>query len=782
MAFPTPVAPGVEAVGVPGPTAPPDGAPENAPADAPVATARGRIFRQLVSGRLGRRLALILAIAAAASGVATFAVLSGTAPLGLDPSITVLLLNLDLVLLLALGAVVARAIVKLWTERRRRLAGSRLHVRFVVMFSIVAVTPAIIVALFSALFLNLGLQAWFDQKVGTALSQSLVVAKAYLREHRQIIRGDVLAMANDINREGSVLLRQPERLNRIVTAQATLRSLPEAIVFTGSGRVLARSGLTFSLELERVSDAAMQRARRGEVVVIVNEDEDRVRALVQLQRFVDTYLFVGRFVDAEVLGYMERASSAVTDYRRLEGQRSGIQITFSLIFVVVALMLLLAAVWLGLTFANQLARPLSRLVAAAERVRAGDLLTRVPESADEDEIGSLSRSFNRMTSQLEHQRRELIEANRQSETRRRFSEAVLAGVSAGVVGLDQDGRVHLPNRSASEFLGIDLTGAIGRSLGEVVPEMADALAAARRQPARLLESQISLARKGVMRTLLVRVAAEHDGGKVRGFVVTFDDITELLSAQRKAAWGDVARRIAHEIKNPLTPIQLSAERLKRKYLDRVGDDSETFEICTDTIVRQVGTIGRMVDEFSAFARMPAPVFKSADLSKIGRQALFLEKNAHPDIVFDGDFPRRPADMECDGRQVAQAVTNLLKNAVEAIEGRPAPKGADPALPPGHVRLSVIVDADAAVIAVEDNGKGLPEDERARLTEPYVTTRDKGTGLGLAIVKKIMEDHGGDLRLEDLEDGPGARASLVFPMAAAAARHGAGEKGAAAGTA
>jgi len=719
----------------------------------------------LVSGRLGRRLALILAVAAAASGVATFAVLSGTAPLGLDPSITVLLLNLDLVLLLALGAVVARAIVRLWAERRRRPAGSRLHVRFVVMFGIVAVTPAIIVALFSALFLNLGLQAWFDKQVGTALGQSLVVAKAYLREHQQVIRGDVLAMANDIDREGPSLLNRPERLNQIVATQATLRALPEALVITGSGRVLARSGLTFSLELNGLPRDALERAQQGEVVVIVGDEGDRVRALVQLQRFIDTYLFVGRFVDPQVLAHMARTTKAVTEYRRLEGQRSGIQITFSLIFVVVALMLLLAAIWLGLTFANRLAQPLSRLVTAAERVRAGDLLTRVPETAEEDEIGSLSRSFNRMTSQLENQRRELIEANRQSETRRRFTEAILAGVSAGVIGLDQAGCVHLPNRSASDLLGLDLSAAIGRPLGEVVPEMAESLAAARRQPDRLYESQIELSRNGATRTLLVRVAVEHEGGDVRGFVVTFDDVTELLSAQRKAAWGDVARRIAHEIKNPLTPIQLSAERLKRKYLDRIGGDKETFETCTDTIVRQVGTIGRMVDEFSAFARMPAPVVKSTDLTQIGKQSLFLEKNAHPDIAFEGVYPSSPARIECDGRQVAQAVTNLLQNAVEAIEGRPAPQGDAPALPKGWVRLSVTAADDAATIAVEDNGRGLPEGVRASLTEPYVTTRDKGTGLGLAIVKKIMEDHGGTLRMEDREDGPGARVSLVFPATA-----------------
>jgi two-component system, NtrC family, nitrogen regulation sensor histidine kinase NtrY len=369
----------------------------------------------------------------------------------------------------------------------------------------------------------------------------------------------------------------------------------------------------------------------------------------------------------------------------------------------------------------------------------------------------LSRAFNRMTYQIQSQQRELLEANRQLDDRRRFTETVLSGVSAGVIGLDRDGRINLPNRSASALLGADLDLSIGEDLAEVVPETADLLNAAARRPDRRAQGQVQLVRNNSTRTLFVRIAAEQDETGITGFVVTFDDITELLSAQRKAAWADIARRIAHEIKNPLTPIQLSAERLRRKYLREIKKDADTFRICTDTIIRHVEDIGRLVDEFSSFARMPAPVLKPEDLTTIVEQAVFLQRTAHPDIVFETRFSGRPITLRCDGRLVSQALINIVKNAVESIEGRIVEGNPEPQ---GWIAVTA-TDADGRVsIAVEDNGRGLPRQHRERLTEPYVTTRTKGTGLGLAIVKKIMEDHQGELLLEDREAG-GARVALVF---------------------
>jgi two-component system nitrogen regulation sensor histidine kinase NtrY len=446
-----------------------------------------------------------------------------------------------------------------------------------------------------------------------------------------------------------------------------------------------------------------------------------------------------------------------------------------LIFFIVALLLLIASAWVALIIANQLARPIGRLFVAAESIRAGDLSARVPEPGrcedpPADEINALSRAFNRMAAQLEDQRAALIHTNRELDERRRFTEAVLGGVSAGVVGLDKNGCIDLPNRSASLLLGVDLTERIGQRLIDVAPEMAPILAEAAERPRRSTEGQVSLLRDGQNRSLLVRIVGEIGGGELVGYVVTFDDVTDLMSAQRKAAWADVARRIAHEIKNPLTPIQLSAERLKRKYLKQITNDPETFTACTDTIVRQVGDIGRMVDEFSAFARMPAPVFENHDIVELARQALFLQRQAHPRFSYHFDNRTPAAPVRCDPRQIGQVLTNLLQNAADAIEGRNGEADASgntdgrderAALPKGEIWLEVSrVDA-AVVVAVSDNGKGLPHSGRERLTEPYVTTRLKGTGLGLAIVKKIMEDHGGHLHLGD-RPGGGARITLTFP--------------------
>jgi two-component system, NtrC family, nitrogen regulation sensor histidine kinase NtrY len=706
---------------------------------------------------LGRKIAIALAIPALASGVATYLALTGAPPFGPHPNAVLSLLNLDLVLLLALGAVVAKRLIEVWAERRRGLAGSRLQIRLVVLFSLIAVTPTIIVAVFSYLFFSFGIESWFSDKVRTAISESLAVAEAYLHEHQQAIRADVLAMANDLNRDAVKLALNPQHLEQVVSAQAALRGLTEAVVFDRAGHMLARSSLSFTLGFEPVPDDAMHLADAGDVAIMTNDSDDRVRALVRLNQFGDVYLFVGRFIEPRVLNHMEETQRAAAQYEQLEGQRSGFQITFALIFMMVAMLFLVAAVAIGIHFATQLAIPVSRLITAAEQVRGGDLAARVPEGDKDDELASLSRAFNRMTYQIESQQRELREANRQLDERRRFTETVLTGVSAGVIGLDRLGRVNLPNRSASSLLGVDLEQAIGQDLAEVAPDMAGLLHEVERRPDRLAQSQVQLVTGNSTRTLLVRIAAEHNGRNISGFVVTFDDITELLSAQRKAAWADIARRIAHEIKNPLTPIQLAAERLRRRYLKEIKQDPETFTICTDTIIRHVGDIGRMIDEFSSFARMPAPVLKPANLIEIVHQAVFLQRTAHPEIAFETIFPEHPVMVRCDARLVGQALINIVKNAIEAIQVRIAEHGASPN---GRIRVVVSEEAGQAAVIIEDNGKGLPQQGRERLTEPYVTTRAKGTGLGLAIVKKIMEDHQGELVLEDAEP-EGARVRLIF---------------------
>ncbi|MEX2452186.1 MAG: PAS domain-containing sensor histidine kinase [Rhodospirillales bacterium] len=711
---------------------------------------------------MSRKFAIAIAGAALLSGAATIATMTGSTAVGSEPHTVIALLYLDAVLLLLLGALVARRLGRLWTEKRRGHAGSGLHARLVMLFSLVAVTPAILVTIFSGVFLDFGLQSWFSERVSTALNASRVVARAYLAEHRESIISDALAMANDLNRNAPTVSQSEEDMIKFLTTMSQLRTLPEAAVIDGSGRIMARSALSLSLGFVEIPSRAIDQANTKGFVRLAVEEDDRVRVLVKLNRFVDTYLLVGRTIDPKVTEHIERTEGAVDQYQRLEKSRGDIQISFVLIFIVVALLVLMVSVWIGLTLATRLARPISSLVAASERVSKGDLSVRVENMASGDELGTLSRAFNRMTSQLEQQREGIMAANRQLDERQRFTQAVLSGVSAGVIGLDAEGRIHLPNRSASDLLTVDLDQHNGDKLQEIIPEMADLISNAMLRPDRLQQAEIKLMRNDHMTTLLVRIAGERTKDEVLGYVVTFDDVTELLSAQRKAAWADVARRIAHEIKNPLTPIQLSAERLKRKYLKEIQTDPETFKICTETIIRQVEDIGRMVNEFSSFARMPQPTLKLENLSDICRHAIFLEKNRVSDLEFKTDLPAEDIYIQCDSHQIGQAMTNLLKNASESILEQSKENRQNPT--PGQITVSLTVkeggEGTSVSVIIEDNGRGLPAKERDRLTEPYVTTRDKGTGLGLAIVKKIMEDHNGDLVLQD-RPGGGAKATLLF---------------------
>lgn len=712
--------------------------------------------------RLRHKLVIAFVLASVASAIATYAAMTRVPFFNHDPSTIMILCMLDLGFLVMLGTIVTQRILSIWMRRRRKQAGSRLHVRMIGVFTLLAVAPAILVAMFAAIFFYFGVEDWFSTHVRTSLNESLEVAQAYLEEHKQGLRGDVLSMANDLNRQAVVLSENPVRFAQAVSAQAYLRNLTEVIVFDGSGKILARSGLSFALSFEPITDDMRRHATQGDVVLIVSDNDDRVRALVRLDNFVDTYLFVGRPVEPKVLAHMETTQKAVNEYKQLEGKRFGLQVTISLIFVAVALLLLLAAVWFGLNFATRLVRPISDLIGAADRVRGGDLTARVLEAQKEgdDELDLLSRAFNRMTSQLENQRSELVEANRQLDLRRRFTEAVLTGVSAGIIGLDPEYRINLMNASAAWFFGVDDPNSLDGELINILAPELQAILDIMPRGSRSSDGQVEIRRPGKpARTLLVRVSSELAGAEVKGYVVTFDDVSDLLSAQRKAAWADVARRIAHEIKNPLTPIQLSAERLRRKYAKEIQTDPEVFLTCTDTIVRHVDDIGRMVDEFSAFARMPAPVIKDHELKEICRQTVFLQSTGRVDIRYIQEMPPQPCIAQCDTRQIAQALTNLLKNAAEAIDARPALLNG--ALLPGEVRIRLAQTQELVTLSVEDNGKGLPVEERNSLTEPYVTTRSKGTGLGLAIVKKIMEDHHGKLVLAD-RPGGGAVVSLIWP--------------------
>ncbi len=741
--------------------------PEPAAPEPRAAAHRSRVGR-IVDILLGKVLTLLLAAGALALCIGTFVLLAQGVP---RPNLVFGMVLANTVVALLLGATLAGRLTRVWVERRRGSAGSRLHIRLVLLFSGVAVIPTIVVAVFATFFFHLGIQAWFNEPVRTALEESVQAARGYLEEHRNNIRADALGMANDLMRAGSFLGHDSDAFAQVLGAQTALRGLTEAVIFEPeTGQVMASVGLATDLPPAWATGLA----RAGDVAVLGTDDSTRVRAVVKMEMTPALMLVIGRPVDTLILEHMRRTDQAVAEYHRLDENRSGLQLTFAFIFALIALLVLCAAALIGLVIANQIARPVGQLITATDRVRAGDLTVRVPEAATGDEVAGLSRAFNRMTGQLAAQRNELMDAYSQIDSRRRFTEAVLSGVSAGVIGLDAAGRIELPNRAASDLLGLDLLAAIGRDLAEVAPEFGPLLAEAREAPDRPRTGELQIGGPAQRRTLLVRISADRGAGlaggeagrRARGFVATFDDITELQSAQRKAAWADVARRIAHEIKNPLTPIQLSAERLKRRFAREITSDPETFTQCADTIVRHVGDIGRMVDEFSAFARMPNPVIKPEDVGRVAREALVLPRTAHAEIAWTTDIPDRGPIAPCDRRLLGQALTNLLQNATDAVamrapKARAAAAGGDEWV--GRIGVDVLVARDEVSIRVTDNGVGLPEQDRDRLTEPYVTHKPKGTGLGLAIVKKIMEDHGGKVTLEDRPDGPGAIVTLTLPL-------------------
>jgi len=712
-------------------------------------------MRRVADVLLGKAVTLVLAAVALALGIATFVILAKGAPFSQGPNLVFGLVLANLIVLLMLGAVLAGRLTRVWVERRRGSAGSRLHVRLVLLFSVVAVTPTIVVAIFATAFFNLGIESWFNDRVRTALEESLQASQGYLDEHRNNIRADALGMANDLARMGPLIADNPDAFAQMLATQTALRGLTVAVIFEPvTGQVIASAGLMAGFGTDHASPQAVEIARSGDVAVMDSRDGTGVRAVVQLNSTPTLMLMIERPVDPQILDHAANTEKAVAEYERLDQNRSGLQITFALIFALVALLVLSAAVLIGLVLANQIARPIGRLILAADRVRAGDLGVRVPEVQSGDEMEGLSRAFNRMTGQLAAQRTELMDAYSQIDARRRFTETVLSGVSAGVIGLDDAGCIELPNRAAGELLGADLMAAVGHSLAETVPEFAPLLRQAGELRGAASTAEVQIGPPAHRRTLLVRIGAELKGERPDGYVVTFDDITELEQAQRKAAWADVARRIAHEIKNPLTPIQLSAERLKRKFAREITSDPETFVQCADTIVRHVSDIGRMVDEFSAFARMPQPVIKPEDLGRVAREALVLQRSARPQIAWATAIPERGPVAPCDRRLIGQALTNLLQNAADAVAMR---EGA------GHISVAVEEREGGVRIAVADDGIGLPQEDRGRLTEPYVTHKPKGTGLGLAIVKKIMEDHGGSLLLEDRPDGPGTVAALILPV-------------------
>jgi len=678
------------------------------------------------------------------SATVTFAVLAGLTPVVPTHQVVVTVLAIDAGAALLLLAVIGREIWNLMQARRRGRAGARLHVRIIGLFSVVAAVPAVLVAIVASVTLDRGLAPWFSSRIQAVIQNSVTVAQIYLNEQSGLIRSDAAAMAFDISRAKPLFDSERPRFKEILTGQAKLRGLPLSLIVHSDLTLIERA------DVEGIGDIAPPPAA-GALSAVGDDvpqvalflESKTVAAVIRLRGYDDAYLYVARPLDPRVIEQLQATQDSVAEFANLELRRVGVQVAFALMYTVIALIVLLSAVWIGLNFANRLVAPIRRLIGAAKLVSTGNLYVQVPVRRGEGDLSDLGETFNSMTQELRQQRDDLMRAHDQIDSRRRFTEAVLAGASAGVIGVTAEGKISILNRSAERLIGQSEHDAVGRDLTEAMPELSPLFEEARSGVHRLVQGQITISRDMRERNLSVRVTTEQSADEHGGYVVTLDDITDLVTAQRTSAWADIARRIAHEIKNPLTPIQLSAERLKRKYGKVITEDKAVFDQCTDTIVRQVDDIKRMVDEFSRFARMPKPVMAVEDVADTVRQAVFLQRVGNPDIDIEFVSEQEKIPAKFDRRLIAQALTNIIKNATEAIGAVPPEE-----LGRGRIRVAVAREGHEIVIDVIDNGTGLPKENRNRLLEPYVTTREKGTGLGLAIVGRILEEHGGRMELFD----------------------------------
>jgi two-component system nitrogen regulation sensor histidine kinase NtrY len=618
------------------------------------------------------------------------------------------------------------------------------------------VLPAVLVAIVANVTIDRGLDRLFSGPTREVIQNSQIVANAYLYEHAELIRGDILGMANDIAHARPLFDQDRGTFRELLTASAASRNLPGAMLIDKDRNILETAQTGIKQAFAPPAPETLNDVNENEPQIAVIPEENYVAAVIRLRAFDNTFLYVARLLDPRVVALVNQTQASVAEYAEIESRRLAMQVSFALMFAVIALTILMASVLIGLNFANWLVAPIRRLMSAANIVSTGDLHVQVPVHRSEGDLAQLGETFNKMTQELRTQRDELVSASDVIDSRRRFIEAVLSSASAGIIGVDASGSVGILNRSAEKLIGHAESETLDHPLSDVLPELDEMMKTAREGTQRLVQGQISITRDGHERNLSVRVSAEQTSQSRDSYIITLDDITELVSAQRTSAWADVARRIAHEIKNPLTPIQLSAERIRRKFGKVITEDKAIFEQCTDTIVRQVDDIRRMVDEFSRFARMPKPVIEGEDVADTVRQAVFLMRVGQPDIDIEAEIKEEPMRAQFDRRLISQALTNIIKNATEAIEAVPAEQ-----LGKGRIDVIATRENDDIVIDVIDNGIGLPKVSRARLLEPYVTTREKGTGLGLAIVGRVLEDHGGRIELNDAADiRPGQRGAWM----------------------
>jgi two-component system nitrogen regulation sensor histidine kinase NtrY len=724
-------------------------------------------FAESKRGPLRRWLAPFAVGLALLSAFLTFVVLTGLTRIAPTRDVAVTFMLINGATILVLIGIIFREVWQMVQARRSGRAAARLHFQVVGLFSVFAVLPAVLVAIVANLTIDRGLDRLFSGPTREVIQNSLSIARAYTNEHAQLIRGDILGMANDIAHAAPLYDQDRGTFRELLTASAAARDLPVAMVIDKDAAPLEKAQNNVQLNFPPPPAEFLSNVNETEPEISVFP-ENYVAAVIRLRAFNNKFLYVARLLDPRVVAQLRQTEASVAEYAELESRRLGLQVNFALIFAVIALTILMASVLIGLNFSNWLVAPIKRLMGAANMVSTGNLDVQVPVHKSEGDLAQLGETFNKMTQELRTQRDELVSASDLIDSRRRFIEAVLSSASAGIIGVDASGSVGIMNRSAEKLIGHAESETLDHPLSDVLPELDEMMQSARDGTQRLVQGQITISRDGNERNLSVRVSAEPTNQARDSYIITLDDITELVSAQRTSAWGDVARRIAHEIKNPLTPIQLSAERIRRKFGKVITEDKAIFEQCTDTIVRQVDDIRRMVDEFSRFARMPKPVMEGEDVADTVRQAVFLMRVGHPEIDIEAEIKQDPMRAQFDRRLISQALTNIIKNATEAIEAVPSDE-----LDKGRIDVIAARDNEDIVIDVIDNGIGLPKVSRARLLEPYVTTREKGTGLGLAIVGRVLEDHGGRIELKDASDfRPGQRGAwmrLRFAVSGEAAK-------------
>jgi two-component system, NtrC family, nitrogen regulation sensor histidine kinase NtrY len=705
---------------------------------------------------LRRWLAPFAVVIALLSALLTFVVLTGLTPLEPTRQVVRTFLMINAATILLLVGIIVHEVWQMVQARRRGRAAARLHVQIVGLFSIIAVLPAVLVAIVANVTIQRGLDRLFSGPTKTVIENSLIIARAYTYEHAELVRGDILGMAGDLWRARQLYDQDPKSFQEFLTNDAGQRNLPGAMLIDKNAKVLVTAQTGIKQDFTAPPPEFLGNVNETEPQIAVFPEANYVAAVIRLRNYDDMFLYVARLLDPRVMAQLKQTETSATEYGQIESRRLGIQVAFALMFAVIALTILMASVLIGLNFADWLVSPIRRLMSAASDISTGNLNVQVPVVKSGGDLAQLGETFNKMTHELRTQRDELVNASELIDGRRRFIEAVLSSASAGIIGVDASGSVGILNRSAEKLIGHAESETLDHPLSDVLPELDEMMKAAREGTQRLVQGNVTILRDGNERNLSVRVSAEQTSQSRDSYIITLDDITDLVSAQRTSAWGDVARRIAHEIKNPLTPIQLSAERIRRKFGKTITEDKSVFDQCTDTIIRQVDDIRRMVDEFSRFARMPKPVIEGEDVADTVRQAVFLMRVAHPELDIEADIKQDPLKAQFDRRLISQALTNIIKNATEAIEQVPPAE-----LDKGRIDVIAQRENEDILIDVIDNGIGLPKVARQRLLEPYVTTRAKGTGLGLAIVGRVLEDHGGRIELKDASDfRPGQRGAWM----------------------